>query len=138
MTNSSFLTALISVLGLLVLVGGSIGTVAAIRVGKNTQTVENYEKNAASWKELAEASDAKIEHLQEQNADLQHQNAEQAKLIADLQGKIAVLQDVVTGKTAVETMAQEMRHALTSIGNEVAANKQAITDFAEEWRGSRK
>jgi cell division protein FtsB len=73
---------------------GTVGAWAALRVGKNTTTVSNYREAAQSWRLKSEAQDAEIRELQTENADLKKQ-------LADLSGQVGVLRDMVTGTAVI-------------------------------------
>jgi cell division protein FtsB len=84
------LEVLVSLVAVILTCAVSVGGWAALRVAKNTQTVTNYKEAASAWETKSKAQDAEIHELKEENAKLQQR-------VSDLNGKVSVLQDLVTG-----------------------------------------
>ena len=100
----SILVIVSTLLGLAVLVGGF----AAFRIGKSNALVSGYKETADSWERQARATKSELEEANEKIRQLE-------RSMAQLQGKVNVLEDLATGRTAI----QELR-------KEVADNTQAI------------
>lgn len=96
-----WITIAISLGVLLIATLGALGARAAFSANRNTQTITNYEKSLASWEARATSAEADGE-LKTRQVEACHN-----ELIA-LQGRFAVLQDMVTGHSAVQRMTTEI------------------------------
>jgi flagellar motility protein MotE (MotC chaperone) len=122
--SSSVLLDILGSLVAIVLAGaGGIGAWAALRVGRNTQTVTNYREAARSWQAKSESQDAEIAELQRENADLRKQ-------VADLSGQVAVLRDMITG-TSILT---DHDGKVTAYHKEVMGQLTALLALVKEGR----
>lgn len=85
----------VTVIGLL----GTAATVVAgsFRTTNNKTTLANLQASAAAWKSKSETQDGEIAELQ------RHANEKDQK-ISELQGQVGVLQDLATGRSAIEAL----------------------------------
>lgn len=94
------------VLAVLFVAASSIGVWAAMRVGKNTQTLADYKSAAESSSALATSLKAELEEVRAQHiTDIESARKarnESEQEIAGLKATVAVLQELATGKTALE------------------------------------
>jgi predicted nucleic acid-binding Zn-ribbon protein len=94
------ISVVLSVLGVVITIllaaAGAVGTWAALRVGRNAQTLTNYRDAAGSWKERSEAQESEISELRGEVVHLKAENAE-------LRGQMTVLRDLF--KSAVSELA---------------------------------
>jgi len=95
MLTSGSIGTIVAVLALLGTAGGMVGV--SLRVGRQSQTVANYREAATSWEAKAKAQEGQIEELQAAAADA-------AQEVTELRAKVQILQDLVTGKTAIEQL----------------------------------
>jgi predicted RNase H-like nuclease (RuvC/YqgF family) len=117
----------VSILGLfgtIIAVGTLLGV--ALRVGKNTQTVNNYRESAQAWEAKAKVQENTIEDQKSQITTLQHE-------VGELRGKIAVLSDLVTGKEVLETLAREIMGAVEGIRSNVL-DRETFENWQSEIR----
>ncbi len=93
------------VAGLLALVGV---LAVAFRTGRSAQIIKNSEAVAASWKERAEAMEKKAAARDEAIKDLQDKLRMRDEEVLKLRANMATLQDLVTGRSAIEQLGREM------------------------------
>ncbi|MHB1954993.1 MAG: hypothetical protein ACYCOU_14750 [Sulfobacillus sp.] len=86
-------------LGFFIAAGSLLGL--SIRVGRNTSTVNNYRESALSWEAKSKAQESEIADLQNANAALEMQ-------INGLKAKQQVLEELVTGKAAIEALSNQI------------------------------
>jgi len=97
------LNSVVAVIGGLSALAATVLVVAgAFRTGRSAQTLVNYRDVASSWKDKAEAQDQTM-------ARMQQQLDEKTSRIASLEAKVATLQDMVSGRVAVEQLTAEFR-----------------------------
>lgn len=96
--NTALLTALGAILAALIAIAGIVGTWAALRVGKNAQTLSNYRDALQSWKERSEAQDTKIAEQDIEIGDLKTQVDELRHENSELRGQIGTLRDAISGR----------------------------------------
>lgn len=94
--GTELITTIAIVLATLLAVAGSVGTWAALRVGRNAQTLKNFRDSADSWKGKATAQESEISDLQKENTKLKSE-------IAELRGQVHALGDLV--RTAISELA---------------------------------
>ena len=95
--NTSFVLTLFGTLiSVLLAVAGGIGTWAALRVGRNAQVINNFRTTAESWQAVAESQQTELDEVKTENAALRKQ-------LAEVQGKVTVLTDLV--RSALTSMA---------------------------------
>jgi hypothetical protein len=97
----------LSLLVTIVAVIGLLGTAAAVvggsfRVSRNTQVVANYRDAAQAWEAKATAQETEM-------GELRSNLAAREKEIIELTSRVSILQDMVTGKNAVEQILPEIR-----------------------------
>jgi uncharacterized protein HemX len=100
--SGSLVLTLIAVLTFLVTAAGIAG--GSWKIQRNTQTVAVYKQAAEAWEAKSKAQDAHIETQDDQIIKLGESMAEKDRQIAELRGQISTLQDMVTGRSAVEAM----------------------------------
>lgn len=118
----SLVSIIVAVLTVMGLAGGSF------RVSRNTQTVANYREAALSWEAKADAQEKDIELLR---AAL----IEKDRQIAELQGRVVVLQDMVTAAPAIEHLATTMADVVTRMDTRGAEVLAQIGQLRGEVRG---
>lgn len=91
---------ILAILGFAITAAGLIGV--SFRVGKNGQTVSNYREAASAWETKARAQAEEITTLQEQLADAKHR-------LGELEARLQLLQDMVTGRAAVADLAAQVQ-----------------------------
>jgi cell division protein FtsB len=110
--DAGLLTALGALLVALLTVAGIVGTWAALRVGRNAQTISNYRDAISSWKERSEAQDQELTEVRTQLDKLKSENAE-------LRGQINTLRDAISGRSVFdglsEALAKQHRELLDRI-----------------------
>jgi uncharacterized coiled-coil DUF342 family protein len=126
---STLIIVLIAVLGFLLTLGGIIGVWLAVRTAQNTQTVKNFREAASSWREKAEALASDLLTVQGEMAELQKQHK-------NLQAEHDVLKNVVTGKSAIESLGVQMTDAREAIILEVRLSKEALEQLIDARSGS--
>lgn len=96
--DTGLLTALGALLAALIAVAGIVGTWAALRVGRNAQTLSNYRDALQSWKERSEAQDTKISEQDDEIGELRTQVDKLRTENAELRGQIGTLRDAISGR----------------------------------------
>lgn len=122
---SAFLVTLVGILGFILTIAAGVGSVAAFRISRNTETVRTYKENAAAWKERSEQQDVEI-------TDLRSKIADQAKLIADLQGQLHTLSDVVTGRAAITELGQQLAKYMGDLAAQVGNIATTVTEHNQK------
>lgn len=112
------------VLGFVVAVAALAGT--AWRVGKNTQTVNNYRESAQSWEARAKSYEEDLADVTAKNEDFQRQ-------ISEMQGKIHILEEVASGRAAMEALTTQ----ITETVKELRLTLVTKDDFTAWQRESR-
>jgi chromosome segregation ATPase len=139
MLNAGNILAIVALVGLLITAATVIG--GSFRVSRNTQTVSNYREAALSWESQSKALEAQVRLFEEQLAErdahartvesqFEAQLAEKDARIHELEGRLTTLQDVVTGKAAVEALTTEMRSVRTgldAVKGDVAAIRETLS-----------
>jgi predicted RNase H-like nuclease (RuvC/YqgF family) len=118
MTSSQILTVLGIGLTLLVAFAGSIGTWAALRVGRNTSVLSNYKQAAESAQAVAASLKAEVEQLRAELAEAKdertREQSEWSTKNASMESRIAILQDLATGHTVLEALAAQLENSLVT------------------------
>lgn len=121
MSTDTLISIFGPLLATLLTIAGIIGTWAALRVGKNAQTLKNFRDSADSWKEKSQAQEVEITDLRKENSQLKSE-------IAELRGKVSTLGDLVA--TAISELAspsnsqhKEVLERLDSIANKLGGSK---------------
>lgn len=94
---------------------------ASARNSHNAQTLANYRETARSWKEKSEAQDVAIKELEARDAEKDRQ-------ISELNGRLAMLQDMVTARPAFEQLAADFNRMVGQIDRHLA---DALSQGAE-------
>jgi chromosome segregation ATPase len=139
MLNAGNILAIVALVGLLITAATVIG--GSFRVSRNTQTVSNYREAALSWESQSKALEAQVRLFEEQLAErevhartmesqFEAQLAEKDARIHELEGRLTTLQDVVTGKAAVEALTVEMRSVVQAVDTVKGHVDQVHLDLA--------
>lgn len=125
-----------SVVAILLAVAGAIGGLAVFRSTRNAAIITNYKQTAESYRERAESQETEI-------GVLRATNQTQSRQIAALEGKIAVLEGIASGREAVEELHRHMSDALGAITQQVAEARATVLaeirvnrDVFRQTRGS--
>jgi predicted nucleic acid-binding Zn-ribbon protein len=94
---------------------------ASARNSHNAQTLANYRDAAQSWKEKSEAQDVAIKELEARDAEKDRQ-------LSELNGRLAMLQDMVTARPAYEQLAADFSRMAGQIDRHLS---EAMTQSAE-------
>ena len=86
-----------------------VGILGQWRVSRNTAALTQYRDIAKAWEDKARVQESEISDLQ---TDKHHKD----QIIAELQGKVTVLQDALTGKAAWDVLEVRIAEALTIAG----------------------
>lgn len=121
---SAWVITTAAVLGILLTVAGITGVWLAMRTAQNTQTVRNFRDATASWREKAEALDSDLGSLRTEMAALQG-------LYVTLQQKYEALQEVVTGKAAIEHLGVQVSDAKSEIILEIRLNRDVLNALSK-------
>lgn len=122
MFDSANIGTIVGVLALLLAAGGVVGT--SLRVGRNSQTVANYREAAHSWEAKASAQEGQIGELQ-----AAHEQA--AQEVTELRAKVQILQDLVTGKTAIEQLSVQVTEAFARIDAKIVGRDAFEASFRD-------
>lgn len=83
-----------------------VGILGQWRVSRNTAALSQYRDIAKAWEDKARVQEAEI-------SDLQDDARRKDSVIAELTGKVNVLQDSLTGKAAWDVLEARIGEALT-------------------------
>lgn len=103
-------TDVLALVGLMsFLVSGVVAVAAVWRSGRNNATLQNLKDATESYKLKAEAQDVTIADMRASHdaevAELNRRLADKDTEVTDLRGRLGVLQEMVTGRTALEQLA---------------------------------
>lgn len=101
----------------------AVGLAAQWRVSRNTTALTQYRETAQGWEGKARLQETEI-------ADLKADARRKDSRISDLEGRVSVLQEALTGKASWEILVGKMSEALTLMGDtrtEVRQMHQIIT-----------
>lgn len=127
--NSGLVSAVVAIMGFLVTGAVVFGS---WRVSRNTTATQQYRDTALAWEGKARAQDAEI-------SDLKQALAAKDSQIADLSARVAVLQDTVTGKSALEILearSAEMLQMSAEVRTVVRANTEILADLRDKMAGT--
>lgn len=116
---SSILGILGGIIVALIAVAGGVGTWAALRVGKNAQTLANFRTSAESWENLANSRKAEIDGLQEQLTQAMG-------TINSLQAKNVTLKELATGHPAVEKLTNDIGNSFRQLTAQMTRIEKAL------------
>lgn len=102
MLNSGIVLTVLAVFSFLF---GLAGILGSWRVARNTAALTQYRETALAWEAKAKVQDVEITDLKEAD-HLKEQR------LAELTGKVAVLQDALTGRMAWEVLERRLAEAL--------------------------
>lgn len=120
MFNSGNISAIVAVVGLALTF---VALFASWRVGKRSVSTQVYRDTASAWEAKSKAQDV-------ENADLHRQLSMRDEKIADLIGRVGVLQDTVTGARAWDTLERrtaEMLALAADTRTEIRRNAEVIS-----------
>lgn len=98
-------------IGLVITAATVIG--ASARNSHNAQTLANYRDAARSWKEKSEAQDVAIKELEARDAEKDRQ-------LSELNGRLAMLQDMVMGKPAFDQLVADFARVFAQMDSRAA------------------
>ena len=145
LTNGTDVLALVGLMSFLI---AAVAAVAAMwRSSRNNATLQNLKDATESYKLKAEAQDVTIADMRRDHdaevAGLNRRLADKDAEVIDLRGRLGVLQEMVTGRTALEQLAgafdqfaQGYSASEQRILAAVASVQQAIDNLSAEQRGS--
>lgn len=97
-----------------------VGILGQYRVSRNTAALAQYRDIAKAWEDKARVQEAEI-------ADLQNDARRKESVIAELTGKVNVLQDTLTGKASWDILEARISEALVI----VAETRAEVSDIHE-------
>lgn len=97
-------------------VAGVAGVWLSLRTAQNSQTLKNFRDASASWREKADALSSDLATMQ---AELTALTAKYATLLAAHE----VLKNVVTGRSEIEAMAEQMSKYKNEIIREIRVTR---------------
>jgi hypothetical protein len=103
--DSGTFTAVLAFATFIFAVAGVAGT---WRASRSTSALNSYRDTAAAWEAKADAQAMQIR-------DLEADGAKKDQRIAELEGKVAILSDTLTGKAAWEILEGKISEALVLI-----------------------
>jgi chromosome segregation ATPase len=130
--TSANIISLVAVIGLMITAAAVVG--GSFRVSRNTATVTRYKEAADSWQAKAIAQEQHIAELRTEVTSLQADNGAKDAKISELQGRINVLQEVVTGKGALEELAREHNEFISQWQRRTDEVTKEIGDIRGEAR----
>jgi hypothetical protein len=98
----------VTILSFATFVFAVVGVAGTWRASKSTSALNSYRDTAQAWEAKAQAQAMQIK-------DLEDDSARNKRLIAELEGKVAVLSDTLTGKAAWEILEGKISEALVLI-----------------------
>jgi cell division protein FtsB len=136
--DSTFLTTFVVIAGLLI-TGSTIW--ASFRSTRNTQATALYRDTAAGWEAKSKLQDEQMTEMKADYArqldDLRASEADKDAKIADLNARVDVLQDMVTGRSlleehhrAFETQSAAILAIAEATRNEVRAMHVQVSSLA--------
>lgn len=121
--TTDIILAAVAVIGLFV---GTANVLGTFRFSRNTNLITLYRETAEAWEARSKAQDAEISELQTRETTKDAQ-------IAGLNGRVTVLQDMVTGKTMLEEQGRKIDEntakvldLLRGVSTEVHAIREAV------------
>lgn len=120
MFSTGFFQALGAILAVLLILGTSVGTWAALRTGRQSQIIKNYRDAANSWREKSEAQEAEIRQLRTEleetrRTNEQYQARSQAK-ISELETQLTILQNIVTARDEFNYLKEQVKELKDDTG----------------------
>jgi hypothetical protein len=112
---------IIAALGLLFTAAGIAG--GSWRISRNTQTVALYKDTAEAWEAKSKSQDARIAELEE----AEHRKDRE---ISELRGQVATLQDLVTGRSALQDMDERLAAGIAQSAKILQVVQGIATDLA--------
>ena|SRR5882762_2977200 len=113
MFSSGFFQTLAAVAALLIIVGTSVGTWAALRTGRQSQIIKNYRDAANSWREKSEAQEAETKQLRTELDDnkrlMERYQVRSEARISELETQLTILQNIVTGREEFDYLNSQVK-----------------------------
>jgi hypothetical protein len=119
--NSGTISAIVAVVGLLLT---GVALAASYRVSKRSVSTQVYRDTAAAWEAKSKAQDI-------ENQDLRAKLTARDSMVAELQGRVSVLQETVTGARAWDTLERrtaEMLSLAAETRSETRQLHEAVND----------
>jgi len=108
-----FFQTLAAVAALLIIVGTSVGTWAALRTGRQSQIIKNYRDAANSWREKSEAQEAETKQLRTELDDnkrlMERYQVRSEARISELETQLTILQNIVTGREEFDYLNSQVK-----------------------------
>lgn len=89
----------------------------AVRTRRSAVEIQNYKELAESYERVTTAQKAQIAEQQREIRELQEGRAEDAEMVRRLQAKLEALTDIVTGKSALDDLAQKVDASFRDLMN---------------------
>jgi chromosome segregation ATPase len=124
MLNSATVSAFVAVAGIALTI---VALLASWRVSRRSVSTQVYRDTASAWEAKSKAQDA-------ENADLRAQLATRDERIADLTGRVTVLQDTVTGARAWDSLERRTAEML-ALAAETRAETRRIHEAVDAGLG---
>lgn len=105
--------AIISVITFLMAAAGIFGS---WRASRNSGALNMYRENAKAWEERSRVQETEISDLKHQVETLTTQMHQKDEQNAELNGRVQVLQDTLTGKAAWEVLVTKIEDTQAQIG----------------------
>jgi chromosome segregation ATPase len=122
--------AIIGILGFLFAVATLLG--GNYRVARNAKIVADYEAGYKGLQAKSEGQRQEIEELQRQGTEKDSRIAELEHELSDLKGRMSVLQEIVTGKPAIEELTKQMAAAVTMMNDRAGETLMQIGQLRTE------
>lgn len=119
-------TTFTAVLAFVTFIFAVVGVGGTWRASRSTSALNQYRETARAWEAKATAQSMQLK-------DLETGSAEKDQRIAELEGKVAVLQDSLTGRVAWEILEAKIAEALALMSDtrtEVRQVHQLLEDRA--------
>lgn len=124
MFDSGIVSAIVAVVGLALTM---VALFASWRVSKRSVSTQLYRDTAAAW-------EAKSKSQDQENADLRIQLAARDQMVSELQGRVSVLQDTMTGARSWDTLERRTAEMLNLAG-EARSETRLIHDTVQASLG---
>jgi hypothetical protein len=136
--NSGAVSAVVAVAGLAFVI---VALFVQARVSRRGVSMQVYRDTAVAWETRSKAQDAQMADCHAQIADLREALAKRDSFIAELRGKVDVMQELLTGRASWEVLEErttELVTMLRSVRSEVRhLRRAAAADDDNDGEGGR-
>lgn len=122
--NASTISTVIALVSLVLALGALFGRQR--KAATTANLIAEYSQSAEAWESLATARDEKIKQQDALITSLQAH-------VAELSAKLQVLEDLVTGRTAVEQLSAQLAEGFRQMDQKIVG-KDEWTSFRDEVR----